>query len=270
MTSTETNRPGSLLLIDEKNPTSAREHVPESIDGVPVEVRESGRGKPASSCDTSTLRGWNENDSNLYSGYEINVDGGASGTNTCIVYDGQTAYGLSNYHVLKDSGNDVNDGVGNSIGTVTDELHCREDWGLYSLDDVGVAQEVKFSQYDGITGSFTKDGVADLVNSNADCSKVGKRTCKSTFQAEAYDTQYTVEGDCNTAPHQVYYEAKDADFDEGDSGSLAYHESPDNSSYCWAVSQLAFYYPYRFDHDISGVGAWQITDRGYYFSGSIR
>lgn len=268
----KSSRPGILVIVDKNKPEVGRRNIPTNVGDIPVEITESSRGKPFASCDTSQLRGWSKNNSDLYSGYEINVNGSGdpgSGTNTCVVWDGQSSYGLSCYHVLKDSGNNVADGVGNSVGTVTDERHCREDWALFSLDDVGWEQKVKFGQYDGITGSFTKDGVADLVNSNAGCSKVGKRTCKSSFEAEAYDVQYWVEGDCGSAPHQVYYEAQSDDFKQGDSGSLVYHESPDNSSHCWAVSMLAYGRPLN-DNDIHGVGAWRITDRGYYFSGSIR
>lgn len=83
------NRPGIQVIVDKNHSEASRQNVPTQVEGVPVEVTESTRGKPFASCDTSVLRGWNKNNSDLYSGYEINVGGnGGAGTSTCVVSDG--------------------------------------------------------------------------------------------------------------------------------------------------------------------------------------
>lgn len=261
----------SVLVFTDRDPAKVagpgREMtLSDAAESVPVEY-ERVEGIEAA-CDVSELDWWDATSEPGYGGYYIYVpDPGVSGTLATEIYDYSGRYGLSAYHVLKNEGNVVEDSYGNTIGTANSEQHCEEDWGLFDVPSgIDLRNEVRFNGHDGVTGSYTKDGTSTLVQQDEYCEKVGHTTCQTWMEVEGVDITLEVDGQCWQATHQTYYEASDGDFEGGDSGSLVYNESPDDPDYCWAVS-LANYHgtSYYNDHDVWGIGAWRIEDRGYYF-----
>lgn len=228
-------------------------------------------GKRGSSCNTSELDNWDASTETGYGGYIIHnfSHGDKWGTLGCPVYKDGKTYGLSNHHVLTHDGT-LNDTITdatsdhNYIGS-TSEKHCKEDWAVFDSSII-INSQVRFSDYNSVSGNFTQDGSADLASQNATCTKVGQTTCKTSFDitnsngiTEDYNSK------CKRNYHHNFYEGTDSDFDRGDSGSLIYHESPNNSDQSWAVGLASYYHPTFSDSDISGVAAFRITDRGYTF-----
>lgn len=239
--------------------------LPHEIGGVPTKIRSVGEWK-AGSCDISELNNWDASSETCYGGYYIyNEDGGDSGTFATEVYDGSDEWGLSAHHVLENQGDRIEDPNDFRIGVTSDEKHCKEDWALFAEDsDVDFTDDIRFNNFSGVTGSFSQDGCSDLCSYEAYCHKVGHTTCNTGFNiTDCNTTTYDINTRCTKNYHQNVYSASNSDFEPGDSGSLVYYTSPNNSSYCWAVG-LANYED-EFYNNISGVGSWKIKERGYNF-----
>lgn len=237
--------------------------IPERVDGVDIEVREAGHFEEQA-CDTDTLRTWDDG-SEVPGSIKVTNSKG-NGTLGGPIYDYYSRF-ITAFHVFpNDSGNLTNPRLNLHNGTKFAEVidyNCAEDWAVCKhANGYKPKTKIKYSGYSALTGNFSKAGVADLQNNGNKPKKVGQITCRTTLgEILGVDMTIYVAQGCVPHPHQVLFQSNGGDMDDGDSGSMSYFESPNNSSYCWGVSLCNYQDPN--DQNVFGVALHRLNDHGY-------
>ncbi len=243
-------------------------NVPTEIEGVEVDV-ESVSGYRRLGC-RNDLRNWSSSRRTIHGGYEVQGNASAPiGTTGAAAFKNGQRYLATCQHIF--SGKNVSGATlkhpnGTPLGTVKMN-RCMEDYAMVKLNaDYRVDRSIRHSGFNGITGHFTYDGLGRLKSQGARTQKVGRTTCRTSFakiQTTA-ETIYTAPG-CVPKPYSVFHkdDSGGSDLKRGDSGSISFHQSPNNSNKCWLVSFIN--YEDSNTNDVFGIGMYRLNDFGFGF-----
>lgn len=207
--------------------------IPESIDGVPIEITEVG-GYELGTCSTGNYN---------YGHYPDDVPGSVQicngnvyGTLTGRIYDGNDLndYFVISNHIYGGRGTEYQDEPLYQPESYYDTLgrveygHCGYD--AMKIRPVNghnpITRIEDATPSEDLTGWYSKEGLGDLSADGQSVKKYGCRTGYSQGKIESGDGWSQAYG-C-TKYGQLQWGDND-DFDDGDSGSLVYHEPPNDS-----------------------------------------
>lgn len=256
------DKPNIIIGVD--NSKDANGDIPDQAEGVDIEKREATPPEQTL-CDTDTLRNWTDT-TDVPGGVQVEADG--IGSMGGIVRDNiGYSYFVTCRHIFPGDGSSLSDKTltlddGTAIGEVVED-QCDEDFVVCDIKNVDNTNAyIKYSNYSGLTGNFTKDGIADLQNQSAVIEKVGRTTCRTQLgEVNGVDIDIWIAEGCVPHPHQVLYDSSAGAHDGGDSGSMAHYDSPIDSSYCWGVSLCNYQDPN--DNNVFGIGIFRLSNYGY-------
>ncbi|WP_254547242.1 hypothetical protein [Halomarina pelagica] len=258
----------SVRIVEDKYHRTASE-LPDHVDGVEVVPRKSGVPRPTS-CSLDDLRNWTN--TYIYGGFLVKGDSSERGYGTvsCTGYKNGNSYIITSQHIFNGSDN-VGKKLRKADGTLIGEVRydrCKEDFAATDITNgFGYARAIWDSGYNGIRGNFSYDGLGDLRRNGARPQKVGQRTCRTTTAGitAIASTVYTSFFGCLPKPYSVWLvdNSSSNDYKPGDSGSMSYYESPNNSSYCWLISLCNYEDPDS--DDFFGLGCYRMNEFGYQF-----
>lgn len=242
--------------------------VPTYVDGVKIDVESIGRITPLSCA--HSLQNWESSQSSIYGGYEVRGDAAQPiGSVGAPAFKNGTRYLATTQHIF--AGNDSTGKTlthpdGTALGTVK-ATRCNEDYAMVRLNSSHhIERKIRHSGYDGITGHYSRDGVANLKSHNATTQKVGRTTCRTSFARiqSTGETIYTASG-CIPKPYSVVHKANSSSngLNKGDSGSISFHEAPNNRNKCWLISFMNYGNPKA--NTVFGIGLYRVADFGFNF-----
>ncbi|USZ69076.1 hypothetical protein NGM10_04895 [Halorussus salilacus] len=240
----------------------AREEIPAEIDGVPVDVHETG----------SFELGCYETDYGEYVPTGAEMEAGYNDTHCTmgapLHKDGKMYFSTCQHIFYKDdplTRKLYNQDEDEAIGDVVDQ-HCRDDFvaaepinghePTYSLaDSNGTTTDLT------IVKQFTKDALQDKIANDENLTKRGITTCETSGKIRSANGYigYIQDG-CSDRNHRLKW-GKSGDFDDGDSGSIAYqqvgHDQVGVAGTCNGRDPAA-------NGRVFGASAWWIEDNHGY------
>lgn len=241
--------------------------IPEEIDGVPIDLREVGEGKPG---------GCNQNDAGENVPGSMVCVGDANspvGTLAAPLIKNGKPYFSTCKHIFEGTGSEVTgkllfhpDKNSAAIGEIVD-THCFDDFVVADPINIHTPDtRIEGASPDEVIGQFSKSGLSDLKAQGEPLHKIGITTCHTKGQIGSVDAQTSHYG-CVPKDGQVTWGTCN-DFDDGDSGSVTYHPDPDNpNSFIMIGSFCNAREPEDLGCDFTwGTGAYRIRNQwGYHF-----
>ncbi|UPM42410.1 hypothetical protein [Halocatena salina] len=257
-----------IVRLQDSDVRTMMGEIPTHVEGVKIDV-ESVSGFESISC-TDTLRNWSSSTAAIRGGYEVRGNSNAPiGSVGAPAFKNGKRYLATCQHIF--SGNDATGSTlkhpdGTSLGTVK-HTKCKEDYAMVKLHGrYRIERAIRYSGYNGISGHFSYDGLGHLKSRGVNTQKVGRTTCRTSFSKiqTTAETIYTAPG-CLPKPYSVFHKDNSSgnDLKRGDSGSISFYESPNNSNKCWLVSFIN--YEDGKTNDVFGIGIYRLADFGYNF-----
>lgn len=223
------------VSIDARHKDEAAAMVPESVDGVPFTILYVGDYELGTcSCPTGEYNTWHSGDF-VSGGMQICNGNGSYGTLSGRAVQNGTEYFLINNHMYGDNGTthqgeplyqpDCNyDPLG-----VVHKGYCRWDAMLITPKNghEPVSKYEDANPSESVTGFFTRSGLSDIKAAGRDIEKYGCRTGRTSGKIKNTDKWTSFYG-CTSKTGQLAWGTNEK-FNDGDSGSVAYHEAPDTS-----------------------------------------
>lgn len=257
-----------IVRLQEDDVRAMMGEIPTRVEGVKIDV-ETVSGFESTSC-TDSLQNWSSSTTSIQGGYEVWGDSNAPiGSVGAPAFKNGNRYLATCQHIFSGSdamGSKLKHSDGTTLGTVK-HTKCNEDYAMVGLNGgYRINRAIRYSGYNGISGHFSYDGLGHLKSRGVSTQKVGRSTCRSSFariQTTA-ETIYTAPG-CLPKPYSVFHKdnSSGGDLKQGDSGSISFYESPNNSSKCWLVSFTN--YEDGKTNDVFGIGIYRLSDFGYNF-----
>lgn len=257
-----------VLVRAQKNRLrTAMGNVPTEIDGVEISV-ESANRFTSMGC-ANSLRNWDSSQSSIHGGYEIWGDSSNPiGTVGAPAFKNGRKYLATCQHIFSGSnptGKKLKHPDGTVLGTIN-KSKCKEDFAMVSLNSgYRIERSIRHSGYSGIAGYYSHDGLANLKSRNVRTQKVGRTTCRTSFSRiqSTAETIFTAPG-CVPKPYTVFHQDNSGNsLKRGDSGSISFHQSPNNKNKCWLVSFIN--YEDSGTNNVFGIGLYRLADFGYSF-----
>lgn len=253
-------RKKSSLIVYVDPVSGTDESIPESVEGVPVKVKEAPRPDP-DGC-------YQEDYDPVPGGVSVHCpDTDEYGTATCPVQDSSGTVGLMTCgHIADDCKQDV-DGLAiyqNSqfVGYI-DDNSVKQDWifvpKAVNSDISGFADTI-VNTYRDIAGYVDRQGLKDLKSTGETVYKKGRTSCKTDGVVKELDVSVGRCGcpDCKYSSND--YVKVSTPTDSGDSGSPHYHTFTFESE-----KYIGIIAPHHGGESV-GIGAYKINDDfGYTF-----
>jgi len=246
--------------------------VPESVDGVPFKISFSGGyDLGGCSCSSGNHNTWHSDDT-VPGGMQICNGNGSYGTLAGRAVHNGTEYFLINNHMFGDNGTTHQgkpvyqpDCSNDPLGEVK-KGYCRWDAMLVTPKNghEPVSRYEDANPSENITGFFTRPGLSDIKAADRDIEKYGCRTGRTSGKIKNTDKWTSTYG-CRQKTGQLVWGTNNK-FNDGDSGSLAYHEAPnDNGGYnddsiwaCGLCSARTADWSEITDDYVWGTSAWKL------------
>jgi len=199
----------------------ARGLVPESIEGVPIDVEEKGAAELA--C--------YENDygdtppAGVHCGDSSSTYGSLG---SYMIKDG-TEYFSTNHHLFggDPTGEKLYQYSATAIGEVQ-AYDCYHDFvAATGINGHSPTRDIVDTSY-YTWGHYTAAGVDDLAANGHFANKRGVTTCYSYGEIHGRGSAWVYDSNCTDRHDQVKWGTAVEDFDDGDSGSIAYHHHEDD------------------------------------------
>lgn len=260
------------VSIDARHKDEAAAIVPESVDGVPFTISYVGDYELGTcSCPTGNYNTWHSGDY-VSGGMQICNGNGSYGTLSGRAVQNGTEYFLVNNHMYGDNGTTHQgeplyqpDCNYDPLGEVH-KGYCRWDAMLITPKNghEPVSQYEDANPSENITGFFTRSGLSDIKAAGRDIEKYGCRTGRTSGKIKNTDKWTSFYG-CTSKTGQLAWGTSDK-FNDGDSGSVAYHEAPDgNGGYtdssiwtCGLCSARTADWADATDDYVWGTSAWKL------------
>lgn len=242
----------SKLLVYVKQGNEVTVDVPETIEGIPVEMKEWESVEPDSCedvCNKSTF-------DPLPGGVPVDEDDNSGpGTTTCMVERSGTYYMMTARHIFGCEPNNVKaynyKPSQNYIGEIAD-YSTPDDWAIVPLasdSDISEFENEIVSQPGVLAGHVTKSGLQDLKDNKTTVYHQGWRTCETSGVVEAIDQP---DDPCGLT-HEVFVKLSTCTM-SGDSGGPHFHQYESGGCYYNAIIA-----PHR-GGDSIGCAAYHIHD----------
>lgn len=249
----------------------SRGTVPESADGVPVEVEEVDEGYLLACSDEAN---YNYQDFGTYVPGGVLCDGPTTGTLECAtlapaLYTGSGDDFVTANHVYGGQGTDhqgeplyhPDEENGDSLGAV-EEGHCYDDFiRIDPNSDHEPVSEIEDANPRYVSGQFTKDGLSHLKGLDARLRKWGITTGYTAGYINKIDATTWNYG-CTPKDGQLKW-GNEFDAKPGDSGSVNYYPDPE-----WPDTYIMVggFNNYNTGSEIYGTGAWSVKNHhGFTF-----
>lgn len=261
------------VTVDAKHKEAAAS-VPDSVEGVPFEVSYGGYANlGACNCHSGDYNTWHTDDT-VPGGMQICNGNGSYGTLTGRAVQNGDEYFLINNHMFGGNNTDHQgepvyqpDCSSEPLGDVK-RGYCRWDAMLINPknDHDPVSYYEDANPTDRITGFFNRSGLSDIKASGRDIEKYGCTTGRTSGKIKNTDKWTSTYG-CKNKTGQLVWGTNN-DMDDGDSGSLAYHEEPDGSGgysnngiwACGLCSARTADWAEISDDYVWGTSAWKLNN----------
>lgn len=258
--------PDSDRYPDGLSTAEARDRVPEKVGEIPVDVFETGAFELG--CYENDYGEFVPPGAQMESGYDnsyctlgaaLNEDGDRYFSTCQHLFDGDNPTSRNLYNQDEDA----------AIGDIV-ESHCQDDFVVAEpinghspagrlAEDGGTMSDLT------VVKQFTKDALQDKIANDENLSKRGVRTCKTSGEIGSANGYIgVVDTGCSDRPHQVKW-GSDDDFDDGDSGSVAYQQIGHDQIGIAGVCNGRDPNPLA-SAKVFGTAAWHIeADHGYTY-----
>lgn len=233
-----------------------RGSIPESVEGVPIEVVKTGKAK----------LGYYDGDygDSPPSGVTCTSSDGGTGTLGGYMTKNGNDYFVTNHHLFDPGsavGKKLYQGTGPAIGEVV-ESDCYEDFvAVIPQNGHSATREIVDSSL-YTNGHYTGVGIDNLAAADKFLWKKGDRTGMTLGKVHGRGDDTVYNSNCNLRHDQVKWGLSEA-FDKGDSGSIAYRTDDDETALVAALN-AAFTSYWEPDDHVFGTGAYKIyTKYGY-------
>lgn len=254
----------------------ARGTVPETVDGVPVEVTEIGELELLGGC-----HGGEDFGDTIPGGVQVEGDSlqGSMGprlksTNDSSFEGFGTAQHLYSSCGSNTEGKDLYHPGDSSqaIGTVVEAFNFGDfvatDTSNGHSPEARIVKGSSSTDFYDVVGSFTMDALSDMKANNEDVRKVGVASCETKGEVKAVDVSQADENDCTLEKQGQVRWGTDQDATSGDSGSVAFAQSTDPDVSDYNVASLVLgHSPTDLGSFIYGTGVFHIRENvGYYYA----
>lgn len=219
--------------------------LPETIEGVPIEVRDTGLPQLHACTDGDC----NNGDYGEYVPPGVECSGDDNGYLTLgprMLDGGGARYFSTNHHMFNDDGKDpygdriYHPAHDDPLGMVT-QWDCKQDFVMARANDDHTIQtwtgDIECIGDRFMQGQFSKSGLSDRKAAGKKLHKIGQRTCHTSGEIQSVDGYIgNINDGCSDRYKQVFW-GDEEHAKDGDSGSPTYAPDPESSNY-YLISSL--------------------------------